>query len=516
MTSLLSRDVGTPSTTVLLFGAVFASWLAGSSVFAQTILIPTISASETYDSNVFYTPKSLLSPGSKPEDLITQVTPQILVSHAGALMRGSLAVGGLITRYLENPDLNYTGVNAAGRLELKELAEKVSQRIVSLTLNGTYQFTPSLSTFGAANGGALGTGFGSTSVTSPLNVGLVTNRVSMHNANVGVTGGYLLTSTTTMTGSYNYTKLTFGGQSGGVSSQLFDTDGHQAAVTIASRISPRDTIGTTTTMSHYGQGQSAGSGTNSFTTFNGTANWARLWTANLSSSISGGGILVLPIESSIPGQSTKLTVAPTATVSMSYVSFSETLRAAGAGAPPGPFQDLPALAGSLNPGTVLPPGQYSAALIYNYSIFPSYSGTSGAMQTHVAGINARAGITSRLSGRVGVNYSHGATTNPRSSFDTLGTSVGASYLIGPVLASLSYDWLYFSSLVPGAPGVLDEVSFSKKIVMLSLSYAFTSQSFFRMGGLASVGTTGPANDSAVPLGEGAGGIPSGPVPAKIQ
>lgn len=221
---------------------------------------------------------------------------------------------------------------------------------------------------------------------------------------------------------------------------------------------------------------------------------------------------MLPIESSIPGQSTKMVVAPTATVGMNYVSFSETLRAAGAGSPPGPFQDLPALAGSLNPGTVLPPGQYSAGLSYNYSIFPSYTGTSGAMRTHVVGVNTRVGVSSRLSGRAGVNYSHGATTNPRSSFDTFGASVGASYLMGPVLASLSYDWLYFSSLVPGAPGVLDEIAFSKKIVLLSLSYAFTSQSFFRMGGLGSVGATSPADGTGSPLGEGPGGIPPGPVP----
>ena len=95
----------------------------GAAVSAQTIIIPTLTVSEAYDSNVFNTPKSSLPPGSKPEDYITTVTPMINVAHTGSLIRGNLSVGALITRYLENTDLDYTGYNAAGRLDLSQLAK---------------------------------------------------------------------------------------------------------------------------------------------------------------------------------------------------------------------------------------------------------------------------------------------------------------------------------------------------------------------------------------------------------
>src|SRR4249920_2647763 len=104
-----------------------------AAVSAQTIIIPTLTVSETYDSNVLNTPKSTLPPGSKPEDYITTVTPMITMAHIGSLIRGNLSVGALVTRYLENKDFDYTGYNAAGRLDLLQLAQqKMSRRMTTL------------------------------------------------------------------------------------------------------------------------------------------------------------------------------------------------------------------------------------------------------------------------------------------------------------------------------------------------------------------------------------------------
>ena len=434
------------------------------------------------------------------------VTPQINMAHQGPLVRGGFFVGANVAKYLNNPSLDYTGINAGGQLDLRSAANKVSQRITSLTVSGTYQFTPSMSGFGATGGG-LGTGYGSTSV-GALNTGLVTNRVSMHSYSLGVAGGYQLTRVTTLTGTYNYTKISFGNQSGGVDNPLFDTTGHEGSTTISTQINARDTVGATATMSHYIQEQSSGSsGQGSFTTIAETLNWSRLWTQKLSTSLAGGGILTLPIGSAIPGQSVKSQFAPTATASMTYSSFSEGLRAAGSSL--GPFDRLPSLAGSLNPGGVIAPGAYTATMSYDFSIFPSYAFGSGPMKTHVVGVNASAGITSKLTGQVGMNYSHGTTSLPRSVFDSLGVTAGARYLIGPVLASLTYDWLYFSSTAAESPLSQSEYAFSKKMVMLSFSYAFTSQSFFRMGGFGSTGTQGSVEGISAPSGAGTGSSPSG-------
>lgn len=475
-------------------------------VLAQTIIIPTLSVSETYDSNVFYTPKTLLGPGFKAEDYITRVIPQINMAHAGPSVNGSLSVGANISKYVNNPSLDYTGINTAGQLDLRRWANSFSQRISALSLRGTYQFTPSLSGFGATTGGALGTGYGTTGVSSPVDTGLIANRASLHNINVGITGGYDLSRNTSLTASYSYTKLTFGNQSGGVNNKLFDTDGHTTMTTLATKVSPTDTVGTSATMSHFIQGGASGGGSGTFTTISGVMTWGKLWTQKLSTSLGGGGVVTLPIESTVPGHSIKSTFAPTGTVRMTYSSFSEGLRAA-AGAALGPFDNLPRLAGSLAQGGVIAPGAFTTSVSYNFSVFPSYALGAGPMKTHVVGVNANMGLTSNLTGQAGMNFSHGSTG--ASSFDTLGATAGASYLLGPVLVNLTYNWLYFSSSFTQTAQTQSEYAFSKKMIMLSLSYAFTSQSFFRMGGLGSFSSQDSGEGLTAPSSTGAGSGPSG-------
>ena len=108
-----------------------------------------------------------------------------------------------------------------------------------------------------------------------------------------------------------------------------------------------------------------------------------------------------------------------------------------------------------------------------------------------------------------MNFSHGSTSTPASSFDTLGATAGASYLLGPVMVNLTYNWLYFSSSFAQTAQTQSEYAFSKKIIMLSLSYAFTSQSFFRMGGLGSLVSQESIEGAPVPSDVGAGGGPAG-------
>src|SRR5215831_17753463 len=116
---------------------------------AQTIIIPALSVSEAYDSNVFFTPKSQLAPGEKPEDFITFITPQINVAHGDQFIKGSLTAGAVIGKYANNPELDYTGFNTSGRLDLTGVAQReVSRRLVGLALTGTFQYSPTRSGFG--------------------------------------------------------------------------------------------------------------------------------------------------------------------------------------------------------------------------------------------------------------------------------------------------------------------------------------------------------------------------------
>jgi hypothetical protein len=330
----------------------------------------------------------------------------------------------------------------------------------------------------------------------------------MHRYNLGLAGGYQLTPTTTLAGTYNYSKLFFGNQSGGVNNPLFNTTAHLGSTTISTQISARDTVGATATMSHYIQEQSSGSsGQGTFTTIAETLNWSRLWTQELRTSLAGGGILTPPIGSSIPGQSVKSQFAPTATAVMTYSSFSEGLRAAGSS---GPFDSLPSLAGSLNPGGIIAAGAYTAALRYNYSIYPSFAFGAGPTKTHVVGANVTGGIARNLTAQAGINFSHGSRSNPSTTFDSVGVTGGLGYLMGPVLANLTANWLYFSNSAAQSVGQ-SQYELSKKMIMLSFSYAFTSpsQSFFRMGGFGSSGSQGSVEGISAPSGAGTGSSPSG-------
>jgi hypothetical protein len=507
VTSLWCRDVTLGRQVGVAFLALlFAQWVLSTLVFAQTLIIPSLSVSERYDSNVFYTPKALLGPDQKPEDFITTVIPQLSMAHANSLMRGRLSVGGLVSKFLNNPSLDYTGYNAAGQLDLRNAANKVSQRITSLIVRGTYQYTESPSGFAPTTQGGLGTGFGSTTSGTVLHAGIVTDRTPTHRYNLGLAGGYALTPTTTLSAGYNYNKIFFDDQPGGVTT-LFNTTGHQGTTTISTQISARDTVGATATMSHYIQEQSdSSSGQGTFTTISETLNWRRRWTQELSTFLAGGGNVKLPVGSSIPGQSVNSKITPTATVGMTYSSFSEALRDAGSSS--GPFDGLPSLAGSLSPGGIMVRGAYTASMRYTYSIFPSYAFGSGPMNTHLVGANATGGITSKLAGLVGMNYAHSTRDSPSFTADTLGVTVGARYLIGPVMAGLTYNWLYVSNSTEQSLGQ-SEYEYSKKMVMLSLSYAFTSESFFRMGEFGSTGTQGSAEGTSAPSGAGTGSIPSG-------
>ena len=179
---------------------------------------------------------------------------------------------------------------------------------------------------------------------------------------------------------------------------------------------------------------------------------------------------------------------------------------------------MPALYGSLNPGGIVQAGQYRTSLSYSYSIYPSIAYTGGPTKTHIIGANVSGGITPKLTGQAGLNLAHGSSADAltSSTYDSAGATLGARYLLGPVLVSVTYNWLYYAnSTAQAAPGQSD-YAFSKNTVLLALSYAFTNQSFFRMGGFGYAEAPSPTGDTSVPsgAGPGPGGVPSESGPGK--
>jgi hypothetical protein len=72
--------------------ALLSCWTTSDSAAQQIRVVPSISVIEQYDSNVFFTPKSLLAPGTKADDFITVVTPQLNFMQSNSLVK-SKSVG---------------------------------------------------------------------------------------------------------------------------------------------------------------------------------------------------------------------------------------------------------------------------------------------------------------------------------------------------------------------------------------------------------------------------------------
>jgi hypothetical protein len=113
-----------------------------------------------------------------------------------------------------------------------------------------------------------------------------------------------------------------------------------------------------------------------------------------------------------------------------------------------------------------------------------------------------------------MNFAHGssAVSGTGFTYDSVGVTVGARYLLGPILMSLTYNYLY-SSNTDSSQG---ESIFSKNMVLLALSYAFTSQSFFKMDTFGYEGTPDSGGGTSVPSGTGAGNGPSSSGPGNLK
>ena len=136
------------------------------------------------------------------------------------------------------------------------------------------------------------------------------------------------------------------------------------------------------------------------------------------------------------------------------------------------------------PGGNATPGAYSVSFIYNLGVYPSFVAPAGPMYSHIIGINASAGITDRLTAAGGFNFAHSSFTSELNTgtFDSYGINAMLNYLVAPALqASLSSQWWNFAGS-SGDVATASDFSFSKQMIILGLSYAYSPRGdFFRSG-----------------------------------
>lgn len=498
-------------------------WSAADCAAQQIRVVPSIAVTERYDSNVFFTPKSQLAPGTKVNDLISSFTPQLNFIQANSLMTTNLSVGAVIQKFVNNSALDNVGFNASAGIDLSQALTRILPRMKTFRILGTYVYSPSTTAFGAGalGGGLSGGGFGSggIGVAGPLDSGLVTQRIRTTLFSVGFADSYSLSPTTDFQTSYIYSQISFGGAlaptnstTGQPLSTVFDTHTHSISAGPSSRISAIDTLTVRYTFTQSSQAQFG-----DFTTHNGTLSWARAWTKEWSSSLNGGMSLIEPTpDTSAAGGQRRIPTAlvPTGGVGITYSSGSSFLRKLGSdirdatGEAIGGGSFLPLLSGMNIPGGIATPGSYQIFLRYNLGVYPSYVQSAGPIYSHTVSLGSMAGITDKLTGQVLFNYGRSTFTSDSigTTFSTYGTNVSLNYLITPTLrATLSHQWLMFDNQATVASAT--DLSFAKQVVLLGFTYVYAPRGdFFRSGAFWESSSSTSSSAESGPGKSGSGGV----------
>ncbi|MCI1279518.1 MAG: hypothetical protein LKG23_11110 [Nitrospira sp.] len=257
-----------------------------------------------------------------------------------------------------------------------------------------------------------------------------------------------------------------------------------------------------------------------YATHGATLGWGRTWSKEWSSSATGGLTLIEPIpDSSSAGGQRRIpaTMFPTGSVSLSYATGSSFLRKLGSeiqdatgGSPTAGGGFLPLLGGMNMPGGIAAPGSYRVTLMYNLGVFPSFVQSAGPIYTHTISLGSTAGITDRLSAQALFNYANSSFTSDTigTSFTTYGTTVSLNYLITPMFtANLSHQWLNFDTESQSSGLNAADLGFSKQVIMLGFTYAYSPRGDFFRSGAFWEGSSGGSSPAESGLGKsGSGGV----------
>lgn len=253
-------------------------------VHAETKVIPSLSVSERYDSNVFY---GFVFPGQKSYDFVSNVQPQVSLEHRGRLIEGIFTGGGVAEYYAEHPNFNYVGANGVATLNLNQLAGKLNRNL-QLSLTDALFYTPTPPAFinpqagqsPASTGSSFATGVQPYRVTTTVNTGRII-------------GAYTFTPRSSWAATYSNTYLRFGNTLGNPTlGTVFGVTSHAISTGPQFRVTPLDTVSLNYvfTRADYTQGQSSGN----FQTQGGQVTWSRLITPTITATLTGGLQVVEP------------------------------------------------------------------------------------------------------------------------------------------------------------------------------------------------------------------------------
>jgi len=380
-------------------------------------VVPLLSVSERYDSNVFFIP------GQNNEDFVTSMSPQVRVEHNGRLLTGSLMVGATAELYVNNPELNYLGVNGGLTLNLTNMLARILPR-ATLAVTDFVQVTPQLPAFLNPEAQAAGQPDTFARGIQPARANSIQNTVS-------VSGTYTFTPIVSLQASYSLSFLDFGKtfatpSAGG----FYNTTSQSASLGVQARVTRQDSLSVsyTPSLAKFGEGSGVIS---SFSGHNGSLAWNHTWTPSLSGSLTAGATLLDLGTGS-------LEVAYTGTASVTWTA-----------------RNTP------------------VSLSYSRGVSPSYFSAGTALVSNVVTSSASYPLTALLSISGSANYAYNESTADAVplSFQSYGGTVGLSYALTRMFSlNASYNYNRFDQ----SSGGIDS-TFDRQLATLTISGAWNQR-----------------------------------------
>jgi len=348
-----------------------ATTVRGSSGGSFSRVVPVVTFSERYDSNVFFSP-------DKVTDFVTTIRPGARVEYRDDLVDGSIIGAAVAESYVRNPELNYIGGNAVLTAALDNLVGRMV-RGLGLRISDSALYTPQPMAFVTPEAPP----------TSFLR-GVQTVRNNYFTNTANILGTYAMTPMTLFNASYTNSIIRFfneppGSGTGAVGAALFNTNVQLFSAGPAYQFSATDSLGASvvyTTMDfepNTGEGAGFGIATKGL-----MMTWRSSLTRELSMEISPGASVV----SSLPG-----TVIWTM---LGSVHWSD--------------------------------GRTNAAIGYSRGIYPSYFIGAGALVSNVVNASLSYSLSSQWSVSGTANYGNNESVGMAQSlrFQSYDATVGVS------------------------------------------------------------------------------------------
>ena len=300
------QQYGFAIVTVLAWGTLLgAGALQPVFVHADTNIIPSVAATERYDTNIYFAPASRLPPGTRLNDFVTTLGGGAQLLHKSRDVEASITAGADVNAYAYTTGLNFFTTRLVGYANLDGWVEQLA-RGAQLRLHERFRYTPE------SPGFLSGTDVAAAGADDPFLRGIQGFRANTYSNTVSADGSYPVVRGLALQGKYSFSIIRTGSILAATTTgaTFFDTNIHTWSVGPGYHVTPADSISLLYQQSLMDQTRSgAVSRTINTNTQSLGANYTRV-TPDWTFGVEGGVTLVEPASQAFPTGSIRFSTNP--------------------------------------------------------------------------------------------------------------------------------------------------------------------------------------------------------------